>query len=183
MRGGGPKTTAGKAAVRLNAAKHGLWSASPVVGELERESDWQRHREGIQASLAPVGDLETALADRVALLLWRLRRVVVYETGTMNEEVDKVNADWDKIVAYSLEHRSEEERAMYLTEPRRVAFVRERSAKRVLPSGEVLDQVVRYEAHLHRQLVQTMHELEALQARRRGEVTPLARLDVAGAPG
>jgi hypothetical protein len=28
-----------------------------------------------------------------------------------------------------------------------------------------------------------MHELEALQARRKGEATPLARLDVASGPG
>ncbi len=42
---------------------------------------------------------------------------------------------------------------------------------------------MRYEAHLHRQLLQTMHELEALQARRQGHATPLARLDVAGGPG
>jgi hypothetical protein len=42
----------------------------------------------------------------------------------------------------------------------------------------VLERIPRYEAHLHRQLMQTMHELEALQARRRGEVTPLGRVDV-----
>jgi hypothetical protein len=41
---------------------------------------------------------------------------------------------------------------------------------------------MRYEAHLHRQYIQTLHELEALQARRRGERTPLARLDITGAP-
>jgi hypothetical protein len=42
---------------------------------------------------------------------------------------------------------------------------------------------VRFEAHLNRQLMQTLHELEALQSRRRGSPSPLARVDVHGLPG
>ena len=50
--------------------------------------------------------------------------------------------------------------------------------ERLLPSEEVIAKVTRYESHLHRQLLQTMHELEAMQGRRQGAMTPLARLDV-----
>ena len=39
---------------------------------------------------------------------------------------------------------------------------------------------MRYEGHLSRQLYQAKHELEVLQKQRRGEATPLARLDVQG---
>ncbi len=46
--------------------------------------------------------------------------------------------------------------------------------------GPELEKVMRYEGHLHRQLVQTLHELEPMQARRAGKPTPLARLDVQG---
>ena len=53
---------------------------------------------------------------------------------------------------------------------------------RLLPDESTLEKIVRYEAHLNRQLNQTLHELEALQARRQGGVTPLARLDVQGLP-
>jgi hypothetical protein len=169
--------------VRANAVKHGLRSVSPVVEGLEREPDWRRHLEGLVASLVPAGDLEAALAERIALLLWRLRRVTLFERETMQGEVERVEKDWDKIVAFSLEHRSAEERARYLGEPQRVVFVRDRSTRRVLSNGDAVERVIRYEAHLHRQLVGSMHELEALQARRRGEVTPLARLDVAGEVG
>jgi len=52
--------------------------------------------------------------------------------------------------------------------------------ERLLPNEDTLNKVIRYEAHLHRQLLQTMHELEALQARRQGRQTPLARVDVQG---
>jgi len=47
-----------------------------------------------------------------------------------------------------------------------------------LPLSNELDKIMRYEAHLSRQLYQAKHELEALQQQRRGEATPLARLDV-----
>ena len=40
----------------------------------------------------------------------------------------------------------------------------------------------RYESHLHRKYIQTIHELEAMQGRRQGSKTPLARLDILGAP-
>ncbi|HUS82481.1 MAG TPA: hypothetical protein VM013_04395, partial [Dehalococcoidia bacterium] len=66
---------------------------------------------------------------------------------------------------------------------KKVSRERERRAlERLLPDEENLGKVIRYEAHLHRQLLQTMHELEALQARRQGRQTPLGRLDVQGLP-
>lgn len=54
------------------------------------------------------------------------------------------------------------------------------SRERLLPSVEVLEKVARYEAHLSRLLYKAMHEIEALQTRRLGGSTPLARLDVDG---
>jgi hypothetical protein len=76
----GPKSAAGKSRSSRNALRHGLRSEAPVLpGELAE--DWQAHRDGIVRSLAPAGGLETALAERVALSLWRLRRVASYETA------------------------------------------------------------------------------------------------------
>ncbi len=53
---------------------------------------------------------------------------------------------------------------------------------RILPDDEVLTKITRYEAHLHRQYIQTLHELEALQTRRTGGSAPLARLDISASP-
>jgi hypothetical protein len=50
---------------------------------------------------------------------------------------------------------------------------------RMPPSNE-LEKIIRGEAHLNRQWVQAKHELEVQQKQRRGEATPLARLDVQG---
>src|SRR5918994_2323765 len=81
--GGGPNTEVGKEVVRWNARRHGISSPAPVVPGLEKEEDWQGHRDGILDNLAPVGHLEVTLAERIALLSWRLHRVTRYETGAI----------------------------------------------------------------------------------------------------
>jgi hypothetical protein len=51
--------------------------------------------------------------------------------------------------------------------------------ERMLPNGDTLQKVARYEAHLSRQFFQALHELQRLQAARNGEqVPPPAALDV-----
>ena len=52
------------------------------------------------------------------------------------------------------------------------------SLSSLIPTGEDLAKIMRYEAHLNRQLYQAMHELEALNARRQGQAAPLARIDL-----
>ena len=50
---------------------------------MEKQDDWESHLEGIMENLSPVGHLEITLAERVALLSWRLHRVTRYETGAI----------------------------------------------------------------------------------------------------
>jgi hypothetical protein len=64
-----------------------------VVPGLEEPQDWQEHREGILKSLSPVGHLEFTLAERVALLSWRLHRVTRYETGVIAIAQEKIEED------------------------------------------------------------------------------------------
>jgi hypothetical protein len=81
--GGGPNTQEGKEIVRWNATRHGIRSPAPVVPGVERKEDWEEHREGVLENVSPVGHLEFVLAERVALLLWRLNRVTRYETESI----------------------------------------------------------------------------------------------------
>src|SRR5262249_14839711 len=55
--------------------------------------DWEAHRGGILRSLAPVSGLETALAERAALCLWRLRRVASYETAVTALGMEEVQEE------------------------------------------------------------------------------------------
>jgi hypothetical protein len=138
----GPKTTAGKARVGLNALTHGIASARLVVPG-ESAAEWEGSRQAMIEALAPAGPVEVALAERVATALWRLRRVAAYETASIAERQHLATA-----------------------------------SARLLPHPLDLDKVIRYEAHLSRQLYQALHQLEAMRAERQGQPTPLLRVDV-----
>jgi hypothetical protein len=174
----GPKSSAGKAIASRNAIVHAIRSDRPVLHGMERESDWRTHRKGVIASLAPEGVLENALADRVALLLWRLHRVYRYEIAVTDRHVAAAREDLAIADAYA-QGRLTGEGVLPEPDPARVALAK---LSRILPDSASLDKIMRYESHLHRQCIQTLHELEALQARRSGGQSRLVRLDINSLP-
>jgi len=93
---GGPATEEGKEVVRWNATRHGIRSPAPVVPGVEKKEDWEEHRDGVLESLSPVGHLEFVLAERAALLSWRLHRVIRYETESIALFQEKVEDDLAK---------------------------------------------------------------------------------------
>src|SRR5918994_3576618 len=94
--GGGPATQNGKAVVRWNATRHGIRSPAPVVPGVEKPEDWEEYRDGILEDLAPLGSLELALAERVALISWRLHRVIRFETESIALYQERVEYDLAK---------------------------------------------------------------------------------------
>jgi hypothetical protein len=90
---GGPATEEGKEVVKWNARQHGIRSPAPVVPGVEKAEDWEKHRDGILESLSPEGHLELVLAERVALLSWRLNRVTRFETVTIALSQEKMEDD------------------------------------------------------------------------------------------
>lgn|GEM_PF-1278764 len=52
--------------------------------------------------------------------------------------------------------------------------------ERAVPDFEELGKLQRYEGHLERMLYRSLHELEAIQSRRRGTAVPLGRIEVYG---
>jgi hypothetical protein len=93
---GGPATQEGKEVVKWNAVQHGIRSPAPVVPGVETREDWEEHRDGILESLQPEGHLELVLAERVALLSWRLHRVIRYETEAVALYQEKAEDDLAK---------------------------------------------------------------------------------------
>ena len=59
----------------------------------------------------------------------------------------------------------------------------EQLSARLLPHPDTIDRIIRHEAHLVRQLLQLLRELEARQDARHGKPTPLVRVDVNGQTG
>ena len=88
----GPKTAAGKAVAKMNAAKHAILSKKVVVRGLRiKESARQLKslHEQLWEHLAPVGPVEEMLVERIATTYWRLRRALTAETGEIALSVDK----------------------------------------------------------------------------------------------
>ena len=75
----GPKSAAGKAASSANALRHGLSAARAVVLPDEDGEAYERLRQGVLADLDPANTLQTALAERIVVLLWRLDRAARLE--------------------------------------------------------------------------------------------------------
>jgi hypothetical protein len=173
----GPRTTEGKEVAKFNAVKHGLRSDAPVVSELESWEDWEEFREGIVAAYAVEGRLETELAETCASLLWRKRRCVRWETAAIDRSIDGIPDDLD--IAATFGEKLGIPRDQTITPEK----VHRAAVRRLLPSKDDMETVMRSEGHLHRLWIQTHHELEAIQARRKGDrVSSLTRIDVAGSP-
>ena len=88
----GPRTDAGKARSSQNAVKHGIFSQNPVIPG-ENAAEWDVFRQEIVQSHAPIGLLETELAERIALQMWRLRRVARYEAELVSAIYANVEGD------------------------------------------------------------------------------------------
>ncbi len=75
----------------MNAVKHGILSAEVVVRGLriqEREDEFKALRARFWESLAPEGPVEEMLVERIVTMQWRLRRVLLAETGEIALSVD-----------------------------------------------------------------------------------------------
>jgi len=118
----GPKTLVGKKVSAMNATRHAVLSVVPVLPGVEKVEEWESHRSGTLASLAPVGYLETTLADRVASLLWRLGRVTRYETENTASKLETVEADLEESLRFksSLSSTFGMGRAVYGTTPAQI---------------------------------------------------------------
>jgi hypothetical protein len=93
LRSTGPRTPEGKAVSSRNNTCHGLFASTPVIPRIESPAAWSQHRDQTIASLGPVGQVESALAERVALILWRLNRVARYEQDVTRSSRRRVHDD------------------------------------------------------------------------------------------
>lgn len=79
----GPKTEAGKAAASANAMRHGLLSSRMFLDDEDPDA-FDALLLQFQAGLAPVGTMELTLVERIAVTLWRQRRLVTAETAAIS---------------------------------------------------------------------------------------------------
>ncbi len=84
----GARTAEGKETISQNALKHGLLSER-LITSTENAQDYFALLAGLVDSLNPIGMLETVLVERIAVALWRQKRLVTAESATL--EIVKIN--------------------------------------------------------------------------------------------
>ena len=175
----GPKTEAGKAASSRNALGHGLTAEFLVLLPDEDGDAFERLRGGVIADLAPAGALQEVLAERAAVLLWRLDRVARMEAelfihgdlaldrtslvkgftdalfplpfvDQLGEKAKAVRDEFDKRIDLL-------DASMHAEAPCARVLVQRQS------SARAFDQIARHEAMLQRALHRTLEEFRRLQ--------------------
>ena len=84
----GPATSRGKDASCQNAVRHGLFSARLLLTD-ESGSEFRSLHQDLQVALRPSDAIENALVERIAVTLWRQRRLVGAETSTIELACEK----------------------------------------------------------------------------------------------
>jgi hypothetical protein len=83
----GPRTAQGKKRSRFNALKHGLFFKSLLL-KGESRAEYVSLLDGLLGDLQPQGKFETTLAENVAALLWRKRRLFQSESAEISEKLE-----------------------------------------------------------------------------------------------
>jgi hypothetical protein len=156
----GPKTDEGKAAVSQNAVKHGLFAESVIKGE--NEADYEVFFTKMFAELAPVGVVESVLAERAVGLAWRLKRA----ERIQNQAIDVMIARDEPSPLSKRLHNSlpkDLQEIDYDTRGAGPELVLGRSIIKDYSYSRVLDRLILYERRIESSLHKTLRELERRQ--------------------
>ena len=196
----GPKTPEGKAAVRLNALKHGLLSQEILLPGEDEEALTELD-EHLRNELQPVGELESLFVDRIITAYWRLRRLGRVEAGIFawqlyGELRERAQREARAYTRNTLDYLIENQDTT-ITDPQKrqeaLSKAQEMQSKRDAETATLgrtfirdaneanaFSKLSRYETTIERSLYRALHELQRLQAGRRagGSAPPPAAIDV-----
>jgi hypothetical protein len=185
----GPKTPEGKAAVRLNAFRHGLLARDVVLPEEDLDA-FEDLLNQVRAELSPVGRIEELLADRIVNIMWRLGRLARAETALVDWRVrelrvsqlaDRVHSHEASIADFCLATHITDKAAHTEATEALAQAKHARDRDEVLlgravdadaKESDALGKLARYERSLERSLYRALTELRQLQDRRRDRPSP-----------
>ena len=81
----GPSTALGKAKSSANAISHGVLSLKLLLAD-ESATDYKALLQTLMAELGAVGTMEQLLVERIAISIWRQRRMVGAESASVTEQ-------------------------------------------------------------------------------------------------
>src|SRR5580693_10115073 len=101
----GPRTAAGKQRSSLNALRHGLTAASPVLPSEDR-SAYEDHRRSFLDEYRPATPTESQLVQELIDTSWRLNRIPLLEAALLdraaNPPTEQAAIDFDIVDAHRL---------------------------------------------------------------------------------
>src|SRR5579859_5372781 len=145
----GPITPEGRAAVRLNALKHGFTAAEIILPTVEEKVDFEQFRFAFEAEYKPVGPTEQVLVEDIVISRWRLNRIRKMETGFFAVELDERKEAREKYFSH-LDAQAHLAQAICYD-----AF-----------HTDTYGKMSRYEARFERTFYKALKELQRLQALR-----------------
>jgi hypothetical protein len=83
LKSAGPKTLNCKAIVSTNATRHAILSDRMLV-DGEKPAEFRALLQELSMALGPIGIVEAALVERIAISMWRQRRLVRAETAALS---------------------------------------------------------------------------------------------------
>ena len=170
----GQLTTQGRAVARFNALKHGIHSARVLITDgpyPESERELKRLAAQFHAEFAPSGIAEELLVERLLVLYWRLRRIIVAESNLVAHRLQhtlRVEAQ-NAALSATLRGQSPEVAA---ADPTICAQVERATIAAQLLRPDDIDRLTTYETTLEKAFHRTLRELLDLQRRRQRPTTP-----------
>ena len=174
----GPKTPEGRAAVRMNALKHGFTAAEIILPTVEEKIDFEQFRFAFEADLQPVGPVEQVLVEDIVISRWRLNRIRKMEPGFFSLRLEVMN------------DRIQDDFAHLAPEAHLALIVRDDAQ-----SSNTLGKMSRYEVRFERSFYKALKELQRLQALRAAvsdsgngtvsptPISPVEPADIPDSPG
>jgi hypothetical protein len=194
----GPRSSAGKATVRLNALKHGLLSQEVLLPDEDPRELGELGKQ-LREQLQPVGEMEELLVDRILASLWRLKRLGRVEAGLFTWKYYESVLDRELSEADKRPARTQIGAHSWRTDPKRqrkedkqeiIASIKDPKARARVDDAEeqmasstatlgqaffkdaegpdAFSKLSRYESGIERSLFKALHELQRLQDARMG---------------
>lgn len=108
LKSSGPKSADGKAVTSRNATRHGLLSARLFLQD-EKPQEFQQLFDELTTTFNPSGIMEMVLLEKIAVAIWKQRRIIAAETGAiaLRRQTEKVLSKVNGIMNYSSYHGNE----------------------------------------------------------------------------
>lgn len=160
-KGAGPKTAAGKKSVAKNALKHGFYSKHLLVQHLDGAESHEEYVDlyaDVFKHYQPVGWLEESWVDKIAAWSWRLRRLIRHESGQISLSLAEHSYELQQAKA----DIPEEPGSRSASSPEMDAMT-----DHLFFTSEGMENRLRLESMVNRELNHALGELERLQSARK----------------